>query len=75
MLDLPWFREDPMIPIKERLEIYRLAHEMGFTVLIRQFIELRPPGHVPGDDVYHMSPAQAKDFLENGLEFGGDTVH
>ena len=64
-----------MISVKERLEIFRLAHEIGFTVLIRQFVELRPPGHEPGDDVYHMSFTDAKRFLEKGLEDGGDTVH
>ena len=64
-----------MISAKDRLEIYRLAKELGFTVLIRQFVELRPPGHIPGDDVYHMMPTEAKRFLEDGLEDGGDTVH
>ena len=60
---------------EERVEIYRLAHDQGFTCIMRVFVELRPPGHVPGEDVYIMSPKQAKRFLERGLEEGGDSVH
>ena len=64
--------------VGQRLAIYRMGHAMGFPVLMRTFVELRPPGFEPGDDVYIMTPSQARSFLEKWSaeeDDDGSTVH
>lgn len=61
-----------MTTTEDWLEIYRMAHTLGFTAIRRkpELVEIRPPAFVPGDDVYILSPAQARAFLENGEHLG-----
>ena len=51
-----------------------MAHTLGFTAIKRKtdLVEIRPPAFVPGDDVYILSPSQARKFLESGIRDNGN---